>query len=215
MTRLPTIREIYLGNAQVKNSHLQYVARLPDMRWVCFAVEQGKQAPRITADGIRHLARCRSIETIILNPACQPCDAGLASVGQMRNVRELSFMDSTVTDVGVEHLHGLPRLETLSMTSNRITDRGLAALESLPNLKHLFLQDVQLTDEGMLHIGRCNNLQEIRLICSGARSFTDRGLQALRGLKNAKQITVLSSPVTAGGVAELQRALPRCKVVKW
>src|SRR5215469_9149303 len=202
VSRGSTIRELMLGNAQFQDEHLRYIARLPDVRWLCFSVGKGEQPPHITAAGIKHLAACQTLESLIFNSESPPSDEGLAYIGQMRNLRELYFDDPLVTDAGLEQLRGLPRLEALSIGNSSITDVGLASLESLPKLRMLFLQQAKITDEGMRHLGRCNSLEEIVLICSGAHSVTDRGLRELKGLKNAKEITICSLPVTDEGIAE-------------
>lgn len=212
VARLSTIRELMLGNAQLKDAHLRYIAQLPNLRWITFNVRAGETDPCITAAGIRYLAACQSIEQLDFNPDCPVSDAGLAYLGQLRNLRELTFHDREVTDAGIKSLQQLRRLEDLSIMESSMTDRGLGYLESLPSLKKLALQDAQISDEGMKSIGRCRKLEEVLLI---GHAITDEGLRHLKGLKNAKEITICSRPVTNAGVAELQQALPGCRVVKW
>jgi hypothetical protein len=42
--------------------------------------------------------------------------------------------------------------------------------------------------------------------------ITDAGLEHLKGLKNLKAVNLRATKVTDAGVADLQKALPNCKI---
>lgn len=68
-----------------------------------------------------------------------------------------------------------------------MTDRGLNSLKSLTQLRSLFLSDTQVTDQG---------------------------LQTLKSFSSLKLLTLQGLSVTPQAVAELEAALPNCKVIK-
>ena len=105
------------------------------------------------------------------------------------NIREIDFRNTGVRDAGLMHLasEGLTHLETLWFTGTQITDEGLKRLQKLTNLKFLFLSDTRIGDAGVVH---------------------------LTGLTSLKSLDLRGTKVTDAGVAELQKALPNCKIRK-
>jgi formylglycine-generating enzyme required for sulfatase activity len=117
-----------------------------------------------------------------------------------------------------------------------LTDRGLAPLTTLEHLWLLDLSGTPLSDEGLAHVGRVNGLQLLTLASCG--NLTSGGLAHLTRLpilrrlslwgtpiddgavKHLKQMTCLrilylnGTKVTASGIEELRRALPKC-VIFW
>jgi len=53
-------------------------------------------------------------------------------------------------------------------------------------------------------------LKRLSLATSG---MTDAGLDHLAGLTNLEELNVTGTKVTADGIARLQAALPKCKIV--
>ena len=92
---------------------------------------------------------------------------------------------SQVTDADVVHFARLPRLKHLHLTDTHVTDAGLKHLASLKDLSGLTLDNTQVTDAGLVH---------------------------LAGLKSLRHLSVYRTQVTDAGVAELQEALPNCRI---
>ena len=67
-----------------------------------------------------------------------------------------------------------------------ITDADLEHLKGLGQLRKLYLGGPGITDHGLEHLKGLNQLQELQLICT---AVTDRGTE------------------------ELQKALPKCKII--
>jgi hypothetical protein len=89
------------------------------------------------------------------------------------------------TDVELAYAGELSGLKTLAVTYARITDAGLAHLQGLTELQALYLGDTQITDAG---------------------------LEYLKGMSRLKNLDLTGTKVTDAGVAELQKALPNCKI---
>ena len=71
--------------------------------------------------------------------------------------------------------------------STSITDAGLVHLKGLPNLQNLSLFGTKVTDAGLVH---------------------------LKGLMELQELNLGDAKVTDAGVADLQKALPNCKITK-
>jgi hypothetical protein len=82
----------------------------------------------------------------------------------LRNLRgtelqEVSLFGRGVTDVSLESVYRMARLERLNLTATRVTDVGMMQLCQLSSLSHLYiLGSPAVTDEGLRHIGRLRSL---------------------------------------------------------
>ena len=80
-------------------------------------------------------------------------------------------------------------MQTLNLRGcEKIADAGLAHLKRLTNLQNLDLMGTQITDAGLVHLKGMTNLQDLNLY--GCPNITD------------------------SGVAELQKALPNCEIIR-
>jgi hypothetical protein len=72
-------------------------------------------------------------------------DSDLECLGRLPNLRTLDLMDAGITDIGLAHLKGSPKLEELYLRAMqgppdepplRVTEEGIRALQkALPKLK--------------------------------------------------------------------------------
>jgi len=130
-------------------------------------------------------------------------------------------------DRELQVLRGLPSLKILGLTNTRVTDDGLAELDRFSNLTCLYIANVDyvklmgpkgqrpqttplVTGRGLARLKDLPNLQVLQLIGSPT---TDEDLQNLRHLKNLIMLDLKDTKVTPAGVAELKKALPKCKVM--
>ena len=79
----------------------------------------------------------------------------------------------------------LGKVTKLKLNSTRITDSGLKEVTKLKQLKELYLVSTKITDEGLKEVAQLKQLRSLDL------SFTKS---------------------TPAGVAELQKALPKCRI---
>ncbi len=168
-----------------------------------------------------------------LAPIKSPESESQAFMADLTRLPQLSSLDLSFTDVtddGLAHLKELTSLSELDLMHTRITDSGLAHLKGLSNLSCLRLGDgfiaaglrveeslkplfdlPPITDAGLAHLEGLTNLAELDL--SGTE-MTDAGLVHLKTLANLRIIDLRGTRVTDAGAKELQRALPRLKIIR-
>ena len=113
-------------------------------------------------------------------------DAGLAYLAQVPALKNLGLYNTGDTDAGSIHLKSLKQLEFSSLNRSQVTDKGLIHLKDQPHLECLDLCGTKVTDEGLIHLQALSQLHTVNL--SGTQ-------------------------VTYEGVAQLGKALPRCRVL--
>lgn len=110
-------------------------------------------------------------------------DKDLALVGWLRDVDELIFHGSRVSDEWLKHVPKISGLQNLTIKRAKVTDEGIKHLAGLKGLKTLALLYLPITDKSV------------------------RTLKGL-GLENFEAMKIYGCRMTADGANELGRALP-------
>jgi len=93
----------------------------------------------------------------------------------------------------------------------KVTDAELKQLlKGLENLEDLDLYRTNITDAGLEHVKGLKHLRYLNL--HWQKKVTDAGLEHLKGLESLQHLDLRGTKVTDGGVENLQRALPNCKI---
>ncbi len=122
----------------------------------------------------------------------------------------LNLRGIKVQDAELKELVALKQLRALDLSDNSVTDEGLKSLAKIKQLKWLSLaRNRRLTDAGLNRLAKLAQLQSLDL---GGTWLTDVGLEELVVLKQLKKLGLHSAYVTDAGVAELQDALPMCRI---
>lgn len=166
----------------------------------------------VTDDGVRHLARLASLQHLDLSGTVIT-DRGLEVLRYLPELRTISLAGTRITDQGVGPLAGCQQLEHVNLAGTTAGDGALRALAGKRMLRHLVLN---LTDagfpllhelpvfkswqgvEGVSHESPPNHL-------SLRGSFSDRGLQHLKGLDGLYSLDVDDRrlAITAAGLEPL------------
>ncbi len=101
------------------------------------------------------------------------------------NLCSVILMGTSMSDAGMSHLSSLTNLTVLNLANTEVSDVGLAHLSGLTNLRKLILRQTDVSDAGMSH---------------------------LSGLSNLGLLYVMETHVSDRGVAQVQAALPNCKI---
>lgn len=117
----------------------------------------------------------------------QKADGQLKGLGALNDLASLDLSCSDVTAAGLKELTALKGLVALDLGSApQVADEGLKELAALKGLTSLSLRHV--------------------------RRVTDAGLKELVTLEGLKELDLVGTKVTDAGVADLQKALPNCKI---
>jgi len=150
-----------------------------------------------------------SVEAFDLS-GTQITDAGLQHLAGMSQLDTLSLDNTRVTNAGLVHLAGLPRLQRLCLRSTAISDAGLQHLAGMSQLETLSLDNTRVTNAGLVHLAGLTHLEGLWL---DETQITDAGLGHLKGLSQLQDLYLLDTRITTKGVADLQKALPNCRIV--
>lgn len=114
-----------------------------------------------------------------------------------------------------EHLAKLspviPAMVSLDLSGTKVDDTGLLGLESASQLRMLRLSETGVTDAGLDIIAKMNTLESLNLY---GTAITDSGLTKLGSLEKLKHLYLWQTKVTDAAVADLQKKLPGCEIVR-
>ena len=103
----------------------------------------------------------------------------------------------------------LKKVTKLRLSNTEITDAGLKEIAKMKQLTILFLYRTKITDAGLKEIAK---LQKLELLNLNDTNITDAGLKAVAKLQNLIELSLGNTKNTAAGVAELKKALPKCRI---
>ena len=123
----------------------------------------------------------------------------ITGLGQLRY---LGFLNSQVSDVGLESIRQLNGLETLNLPScQRLSNQGLPTIARMSNLRVLNLASTQVTDDGLQSLEALVNLEQLCL--SWNRGTTDVGAEILSRLPSLKYLLLFRASLSDVGLAHL------------
>jgi hypothetical protein len=105
----------------------------------------------------------------------------------------------------------LRHLRAMYLLSRGVSDSDMRVVGNLTGLRKLVLNDSAVTDVHLKQVGR---LRTLRVLSLTSTRVTDAGLEELAGLTDLKELWLDGTGVTEEGVARLQKALPRCQIIR-
>ena len=164
----------------------------------------------VTAKGIGELKTCPTMTTLFIGEvpvSPELCDA----ISQLPRLRRLGINGTPVSSEMLSSIMRLNELEYLSLQEAGIADDDLLQIQKLTKLRRLFLDKSKVTDQGLHALKSLTQLQSLFL---NDTQVTDQGLQTLKSFSSLTLLSLRGLNVTPQAVAELEAALPNCKVVK-
>lgn len=128
-------------------------------------------------------------------------DEDLSCLSSLPDLERLDLRATRITDAGLVHLKGCPRLRSLTLISvSGVTDAGLEHLKGLAHLEQLDLQGTGVTSKGFVHLAKLPRLRALKL--SGER-ITDECITQLTSLKGIEELLLAYTQVTDEGMSHL------------
>jgi hypothetical protein len=147
----------------------------------------------VSNEGLRYLARAPRLSRLELgnNP--------------LRRATRKEPFRSPITDLGLEHLEGLPALKTLLLTDVGITDAGLSCLPAIPALESLRLAQTKVEGPGLATL---KSMPRLKTLTLEGDAVSDQALEYLAGWPALETLAIVRTSVQGPGLTVV-KSLPR------
>ncbi|WDE98972.1 protein kinase [Lentisphaera profundi] len=203
---------IALANKEISISSLQ---EIPDQAFKIVLIDYlVKPSSSFTNDDLKTLSLCTDLRFLRFW-GCNTravTDVGVQHLIKLKKLEYIYLRGAPLTDLSAKHFSSIKSLRELNFGGKKVTDKGLSYVCSNKNLIDICLEDTVLTDSGLKALTTLNKLQGLHL--GGVKSVTDKGLIHLSQIKNMKSLHLNGTSVTDTGIAKLKVALPKCKIFK-
>jgi Leucine-rich repeat (LRR) protein len=195
--KVKSLRYLCVTGPELTDAKMAKIGELP---WLT----QLGIAPRDRSEGLRHIAKLKSLRHLFLPAVRDPrFDRHLAYISDLTELEEIDFKDSMIGDAGLVHLRKMKKLKKLDLFSNpvtgRITDAGMVHLKALKSLEELRLT-YGFTDVGIEHLATLDSLKKVNLWGDG---ITDKSMGTLAEMKSLEQLDLASLSITDEGMLKL------------
>ena len=103
----------------------------------------------------------------------------------------------------------LKKVTYLDLNDTKVTDAGLKEMAKLQKLTSLDLWGTEITVGGLMELSRC---EQLRMLFLAGIKINDTDLKEVAKLKQLSFLNLEYTKVTKAGVAQLQKALPKCEI---
>jgi Leucine-rich repeat (LRR) protein len=165
---------------------------------------------RVSDAGLHRLKPLSGVQELDLMYAEQITDDGLTAIKNWAALRRLNLRGTHITDAGLVHLSALTGLDSLDIGWAQITDSGLDRLSTLAGLRELHLGGNKITDSSLYVLKSLPDLAVLDF--NGTQrtdsglwfpAITDRGLDAIAGLKHLQDLDLGGTKISDLGLAKL------------
>ena len=136
-------------------------------------------------------------------------DAGLARLGQLKNLQGLNLQGLDITDDGLKILAAMPHLKWVYLDGTRVAGPGLAHLRTHEDLRMLELNACNLMPSGYQKLIQIPGLSSLGLSNTG---ITDTDLRLLEQNTQLGILRLKDTGVSAEAVQQFQLSHPKCKI---
>jgi hypothetical protein len=132
-----------------------------------------------------------------------------AHIGSLRDLQELTFYRTGLSDGALSHLASLASLKELWIDGSGFTSAGLANLGAMSQLEYLYIGDARGLDlAAFTCIARVPSLRKLSL-CGG--SFCDTDLAPLAALLNLEKLSLAENDKVTGSFCKYLSGLPQLR----
>jgi hypothetical protein len=195
---VPFVNELTFKNLLATDAGLRHLAKLPNLRSVKVLETLGVGDPVL-----KRLCELKGLEAIQIGPDfdVRITDAGLAHLGGLPKLRSLRLEGAAeITDAGAARLKALVGLRELDLAGSGLTDAGLAQLKALRDLQELGLRRTKITDAGVVGLGGLAGMRKLDLSLT---ALDGTGLSGLRGMTALRELDLSDTRVTDAGLTHL------------
>jgi hypothetical protein len=187
-----------------------------------FAYFSGDSHYRFTTDPdaprgfgwLRSLAGIDIFETVgivNLGPSSPPTTRrAIDSIGDLPHLQALGIGSADITEDEMAKIESLP-LRDLNLFCCKVPPTGWKSISRISTLETLGLEGENIDDTVLANVERLSSITTLELIRAG---LTDAGIMSLKNMPHLHAIAlILNRRLTAGGIANLQKAMPGVKIV--
>lgn len=195
---LRRVRSVLLNETAITDAGMAAVGKVSTLQNVDL------RGCTISNAGLEPLAGLSALKALRLSGesgATSVDDDGMVHVAKMKNLKALLLDFLWVSEVGLEQLSGLDKLEELYLAKTLVGDDALAVMSQFPRLKRLRISQCQFENEGLAHLAKVTTLEDLDL--SENNPINDLGMPHLSELKKLKRLNLWRTYVGDPGVEHL------------
>lgn len=195
---LRRVRSVLLNETSVTDAGMATVGKVATLQNVDL------RDCTISNAGLEPLAELSQLKALRLSGksgATSVDDDGLVHVAKMKNLKALLLDFLWISEIGLEQLAGLDKLEELYLAKTLVGDDALATMSQFPRLKKLRISQCQFENGGLAHLAKVTTLEHLDL--SENNSVNDTGMPHLSGLTKLKSLNLWRTYVGDSGVESL------------
>ncbi|WP_261339977.1 protein kinase domain-containing protein [Zavarzinella formosa] len=196
------LNELHLEETQAGAAGLEFLLNHSNLSTLSLS------RTKITDKGLLRLQNLKKLRRLDISWT-KVGDSGLATIQNLPSLESINMSYTQITDIGLACLGNFQNLQTISLDGMKISNAGLASLKNCPKLSAFYLSSMKINDEGLAHLVNCKLLSDLYL---GYSDINDAGLSRIKEIRNLKTLNLRFTKVTAAGVADLGKALPKCKI---
>ena len=229
---LANLKSLTIGSTKITDAglvHLKGLKNLTRLQLYCNQVSDaglvhlkglklwvfGLDSDQISGSGLKELRGSKNLRMVKISGK-NLTDQVFENLSHFADLRVIYLDSPELQGDGLEELGHLRNLTTLKIGVFSNEGTSLLNPDYAENLKHLTqLEDLglpnntKLNDNTLKHIGVLRKLKRLNLRQS---QITDAGLMHLKRLTNLEELWLNNTKITDAGVADLQKALPTCKI---
>jgi hypothetical protein len=125
------------------------------------------------------------------------------------SVARVDLNGGQISDECLIHLKPFSDLSEVWINATRISDEGIRYLTRFKKVRLFSFSGTGLTNAGLAHFKELTSLEVLGISCP---SVSDAGLIHLHDCAALRNVYIYNSSVTDAGLADLQKAMPNCKI---
>jgi Leucine-rich repeat (LRR) protein len=193
LSKLSSIKELRLQDAEMTDSKLRHLAALTDLRLLDLS------GTAITAAGLAHLKGLTRLEWLSLSD-CKLDAAMFAAIKQFDRLEDLYLDGSEVDGGAIGQLKGLKKIRSLSLSfCTGVTESSLRAIGGFSDLASLDVSGIKSVAKDVKFL---RGLPALRRLDIGVVA-TDSILAEVASLKNLRELSIDICPVSDVGIKSI------------